>query len=507
LPNHATDFARTLLQWAEEYYVKNGQQTETFDHYRRAVAQWVKHYGDESVDAFTPLSLVFLQKQWVEKGYARLTVNFYVSIIKQAVKHGVKFGWAEANTHYALQAVDNLKAGRTKAPEYRKVKPVDAEIVEKTLPFLPSIVADMVRVQRFSGMRPQDVRNMRSCDIEQTGDVWKYTPFTHKTEHQGKKRAVPVGPRAQAILMSYLLRRLRLIDWRHGSGGRTFKSSVKEVISNDLEYYAYVINRHYIGNNEIIQDGQYFIDTLNRLPLEHKGFIYTNYCPGGGSGRMYFSDKNGKKIDTMRKWIEWLKIIGIDDDLYYFLLASLIESSDAVSNTTALYTAYLKNLIPSAQKSLILEPAHFETTKNAHRVYNENANDLIRKISGDILYLDPPYTGRQYGGDYHLLNTIGRYDNFVPAGKTGRREYQRSTWASSKSAAGQLDDLLKHVKFKFTFMSYNNEGILSSSTIERIMKQYCSYDVATTEYKRFKSSAGTHKAKTTTEHVHILEKP
>jgi len=199
------ELAVHFLEWAEEYYVKNGQQTETFDHYKRAVALWVKHYGHESVDAFTPLSLVFLQKQWVEKGYARLTINFYVSIIKQAFKHGVKFGWVDAPVHYALQAVDNLKAGRTKAPEYRKVKPVDAEIVEKTLPFMPPIVADMVRIQRLCGMRPQDIRNMRSCDIDRTGDVWRYVPYTHKTEHKDKQRIIAVGPRAQAILMSYLL--------------------------------------------------------------------------------------------------------------------------------------------------------------------------------------------------------------------------------------------------------------------------------------------------------------
>ena len=136
------ELAVHFLEWAEEYYVKNGRQTETFGHYQRAVASWVKHYGHESVDAFTPLSLVFLQKQWVEQGYARLTINSYVCIIRQAFKHGVKFGWVDAQIHYALQAVDNLKAGRTKAPEYQKVKPVAADVVEKTLPFLQPIVAD-----------------------------------------------------------------------------------------------------------------------------------------------------------------------------------------------------------------------------------------------------------------------------------------------------------------------------------------------------------------------------
>ena len=305
------------------------------------------------------------------------------------------------------------------------------------------------------------------------------------------------------------LAKLSFCDLFAGSGivGRSFKSSVKEMISNDLEYYSFVINRNSIGNNEPIPDDQYFIDTLNRLPLEHKGFIYRNYCPGGGSGRMYFSDHNGKKIDTMRQWIEWLKKLGMDDDLYFFLLASLLESADEVSNTTALYTAYLKQLDPKAQQSLVLEPAHFETTQNTHQVFNENANDLIRKISGDILYADPPYVARQYGGDYHLLGTIARYNHFIPSGKTGRCDYKRSAWVSSKSAEGQFDDLLKHAQFKYIFMSYNNEGLMPPATIKSTMSKYGKYDVATTEYKRFKSSAGVHKANTTTEYLHILEKP
>jgi integrase len=199
------ELAVHFLGWAEECYVKNGKPTETFGHVQRAVAKLVLHYGNGSVNSFTPLSLVFLQKKWVEQGFARLTVNRYVNIIKQAFKHGVKFGWVEANISYGLQAVDSLKAGRTKAPEYEDVPPVDNETVDKTIPFMPPIVADMVRVQRLSGMRPQDVRHMRACDIERTGDVWTYRPFTHKTEHHGKKLTKAIGPRGQAILTPYLI--------------------------------------------------------------------------------------------------------------------------------------------------------------------------------------------------------------------------------------------------------------------------------------------------------------
>ena len=71
----------------------------------------------------------------------------------------------------------------------------------------------------------------------------------------------------------------------------------------------------------------------------------------------------------------------------------------------------------------------------------------------------------------------------------------------------QFDDLLKKAQFKYIFLSYNNEGLMPPDAIKSIMSKYGKYDVATTEYKRFKSNAGTHKAKTTTEFIHILEKP
>ncbi len=202
------ELAIHFLEWAEGYYVKNGKLTATFAHCRNAVALLVKHYGNESVDDFRPLSLVFLQEKWIKQGLARQTVNRYVGIVKQAFKHGTKFGWVEAMTYLALQGVDNLKAGRTAAPEYRKVGVVDVDIVKKTLPFMPPVVADMVRVQRFICGRPQDVRNMRACDIDRSGEVWRYVPFTHKTEHRGKNRVIAIGPRAQAILMPYLFEKV-----------------------------------------------------------------------------------------------------------------------------------------------------------------------------------------------------------------------------------------------------------------------------------------------------------
>lgn len=293
-----------------------------------------------------------------------------------------------------------------------------------------------------------------------------------------------------------------------GIVGRTFKSSVKKVISNDIEYYSYVLNKNYIGNHTDILNKDELIKNLNNLPLVNDGFIFKNYCLGGGSSRLYFSDENGKKIDTIRMEIENLKTENkIDDRTYYFLLCSLIESADKVANVASVYGAYLKKLKKTALKDFVLEESKYEINSNEHEVFNENANDLIKKISGDILYLDPPYNSRQYSSNYHLLNTIAEYKAFVPRGVTGLRDYNRSKYCSISTVKTEFEELIKNSAFKYIFLSYNNEGLMSVDEIKSIMSKYGKYDLAQTAYQRFKADSNRkNKANSTIEYLHILEK-
>ena len=130
-----------------------------------------------------------------------------------------------------------------------------------------------------------------------------------------------------------------------GIVGRHFKTRVGKVISNDWEYYSYVLNRNYIGNHLEIKDKEEYIAKLNNLEGIDDGFIYSQYCLGGGNNRQYFSDENGKKIDSARVAIEEWKTNGeISDDMYYFLLCSLIESADKCANTASVYGAFLKSI-------------------------------------------------------------------------------------------------------------------------------------------------------------------
>ena len=134
---------------------------------------------------------------------------------------------------------------------------------------------------------------------------------------------------------------------------------------------------------------------------------------------------------------------------------------------------------------------------------------MINKIEGDVLYLDPPYNARQYGSNYHLLNTIAKYDKFIPNGKTGLREYERSRYCQKNEVAKVFESLVKNAQFKYIFLSYNNEGLMSELQVKKVLQKYGKYDLVTTDYQRFKADKTenrNHKATETVEYLHILEK-
>ncbi len=315
-----------------------------------------------------------------------------------------------------------------------------------------------------------------------------------------KKKLLPFIKEAVSQTVGGNLKDKIFCDLFAGSGevGSAFKSDVKKVISNDLEYFSYVLNRHSIGNTKKLECQNIF-DELNAL-LGIEGFIFKHYSKNSFNEREYFSVNNAKKIDAIRQYLEQYRS---DDDIYFYLLASLIKSADKVANTASVYGSYLKHLKPLAQKKLILEAMNSELTVQCNEVYNEDASILIKKIEGDILYIDPPYNVRQYGADYHILNTIALYKTFIPKGKTGRPEYKRSNFCKKNYVVKVLESLIKDANFKYIFMSYSSDGILSVETIAELMQQYGKYTCKSIEHKRF----GRKREDTNTiEYLHILVK-
>jgi adenine-specific DNA-methyltransferase len=295
-----------------------------------------------------------------------------------------------------------------------------------------------------------------------------------------------------------------------GAVGSHFKKKGYKVIANDFQHYAFAINRHYIENVPPINSER--IDWLNSLSGED-GFVFRNYCAGSGSGRNYFTDDNGRRCDAIRAALDFLlaqKHIGEDE--YYYYLTCLLNSIDKVANTASVYGAYLKHIKPSAAKSLRLEPLPIINGERG-KVFFSDISELIPCVTGDILYLDPPYNARQYCSNYHVLETISRYDNPKLFGATGLRDSendkQKSAFCSKRSVASAFDNIIACARFKYIFLSYNNEGLMSAELIRDIMNKHGVYERFTQNYQRFradKEEARNHKASLTTEYLHVCIK-
>lgn len=294
-----------------------------------------------------------------------------------------------------------------------------------------------------------------------------------------------------------------------GVVGAKFKENGCTVIANDIQHYSYIRAKHYIENISPI-DVSLLKDLNNLSGVE--GFIYQNYCSGSGSGRNYFTDENGKKCDAIRQKLESLYETGeIDDSQYTYFLASLINSIDKVANTASVYGAFLKHIKKSAEKEFQLGLLPIVDGPADGVVYNEDVNSLMKKIKGDVLYLDPPYNARQYASNYHVLETISKYDNPILKGKTGLRDYseQKSDFCSSRKVEAAFENLIKAADFEHIFLSYNNEGLMSLDTIKDIFSSFGDYSVETKAYKRFRADKAenrNHKASSTLEYLHCLKK-
>lgn len=108
-----------------------------------------------------------------------------------------------------------------------------------------------------------------------------------------------------------------------------------------------------------------------------------------------------------------------------------------------------------------------------------------------------------------MLNNIALYDHFVPAGKTGLRSFKRSRWCIKSEVSTVFADLIEKARFKYIFLSYNNEGLMSLEQVRRVLEKYGHYELIEQPYQRFKadkSDARNHKADSTIEYLHVLEK-
>jgi len=286
-----------------------------------------------------------------------------------------------------------------------------------------------------------------------------------------------------------------------------FKKYFK-IISNDILHFSYVLQKATITNNQIPefinfkkkfnQNPFVFFEKSIIKPDKFKliPFIYENYSPTLKSNRKYFTNENALKIDFIRQNIEEWKNEGIIcENEYFYLLAGLIEAVPFISNIAGTYGAFLKHWDNRALKNLELIQLNVEDNKKTNESYNIDSNELIKSISGDILYIDPPYNTRQYAPNYHVLETISVYDNPKINGITGIRPYKdkRSNYCIKNNVINAFDKLIKNANFSNIIVSYSTEGIMNEDNIRSILLNYGnsqSFKVYRFPYRRYKHIPG-----------------
>jgi integrase len=207
--NPGTDYTvaelvRDFLRHAEQYYRKDGECTSECTYIRRAVQPLLALYASTRACDFKPSGLETIRDRIVASGVCRGTVNGRIYRIVRMFKWGVSKERVPVTVLMALKSVGGLKKGRSPAKDHPRVRPVADHDVDAIQPFVSRQVWAMIELQRLTGMRPGEVTQMRTRDIDRSGKTWTYVPESHKTEHHGRLRSIPIGPRARAILQEWL---------------------------------------------------------------------------------------------------------------------------------------------------------------------------------------------------------------------------------------------------------------------------------------------------------------
>lgn len=249
--------------------------------------------------------------------------------------------------------------------------------------------------------------------------------------------------------------------------------------------YTFICNE---GSNQHLQE---IVDHLNNVEPE-KGWITENYCDVESDGTVVrvWQPKNGMKADSIRNKIEEMDLSRVDKCT---LITALIFALDRVDNTVGVQQAYLKKWCKRSYNDLyLILPKVCPFPKGKHYTGDVLSIDFDE---AEIAYLDPPYSSHSYSTYYHIWDSIYKWDKPKVGLKTNRRIDRihnskdfdfdmKSTWNSKKTALKSFKKLVDRLPVRYIMISYNNEGIISSSDFLDFVNDYEDISIKEIDYKR-----------------------
>ncbi len=274
-----------------------------------------------------------------------------------------------------------------------------------------------------------------------------------------------------------------------GTGAVSSAFTDKTLITNDILYSNYICHLAWFGKQK------YSLNKVKKLILFYNSItpFKENYMSDNFSNT-FFSYENCKKIGFIREDIESrFNSSEINEKERALLITSLLYSMDKIANTCGHYDAYIKNGNLDKKLELLLPTP--ETNLKNNQIFNKDANELVKEISADLVYIDPPYNSRQYCDAYHLLENVAKWNKPKVSGiaRKMNRDSLKSDYCTSQ-ATEAFRNLVNNIQAKYILLSYNNmetkgnsrsNAKISDEDILSILKTKGEVKVFSQQYKAF----------------------
>lgn len=245
---------------------------------------------------------------------------------------------------------------------------------------------------------------------------------------------------------------------------------------------------HFGGYSAVLQ-------AINELDPQ-KGYFYREFGAEGQPAnrekpRLYFSAENAAKIDAIREFIRKNYLTGnLSEHEHIVLLQNLLLAVNSVANISGTYGYFLSQLSKNALKSIELTPLSFINTPGDHKVIRGPVSITASLLQANAVYLDPPYTKRQYAGNYHILETIAREDEPDAVGDGGLRPWKEdaSAFCYRRTAGTALNDVLSDLDVADVFLSYSEDGQIQPDEIIDILSNHGEVKLYQHRHTRYRSN-------------------
>ena len=266
--------------------------------------------------------------------------------------------------------------------------------------------------------------------------------------------------------------------------GHALKGAGYRVLANDHNAYSATLARCYVQTDraDVQADAERLIGEFNRLPGV-AGYFTATFCIAS----RYFQPHNGERVDAIR---EAILQKGLPAELEAVVLVSLMEAADRVDSTTGLQMAYLKQWAPRASKELALRvpdllPRAAHGKGAAHEL---DALDAATQLEADVLYLDPPYNQHKYLGNYHVWESLVRWDRPEVYGVACKRvdcRTRSSPFNSRTKIVDAMRGLIAAARARHLVVSFSNEGFIDRADMETLLGGWGRVTVLEHDFKRY----------------------